>query len=128
MTVVNNLGMLKLFEELGSMQMVDVISIIEYMIKHYQNQIEINQMDMLEFMKKHDKALALHKTLSSIPQMYVNSLPIQCKMYPDNPKIDLITLTTILEDYYEIMDEQLRKIKRHMYETRYVMQYVNEVK
>ena len=126
--MMNNVGMLKLFEELGSMQMVDVISIVEYMIKHYQNQIETNKMEMLEFMKKHDKALALHKTLSSIPQMYVNSLPIQCKMYPDNPKIDLSTLTIILEDYYEIMDEKLRNIKRHMYEARYVMQCVNEVK
>lgn len=113
--------MLKLFEELGGMQIQEVTPIVQYMRDLYASSTNPDYSKL----GKIDQLLA---TLQSIPQVYVNSLPIQCKLYPNDPWIDLSTLSEVMEDYYEIHDSIISRLKRKMYSARYVLQCIEEVR
>ena len=99
----------------GSMKVIDVIGIVNAMLNGY----------IQEDNPKTSKTLKLRDYLYTIQDVHVNALPIEV-VTSEGLYDHLDTLIEVMEDYYDVYDQQLQKVKQHLYKSRYILDCVTK--
>lgn len=104
----------------------NLLSIIDLMTEHYEKQAEESGMDFggeyeyQELIEIHDQVLELRKQVVALNLVDMSELPVyvQLKKIHHQPFIlDFDTLEMMLNDYYDIQNRELHKIKETMHDS-----------
>lgn len=114
-------SMINHFESFGAITLSDALNMVNHMSNYYlQHGTD----------EKHTQALNLIEYILGIPQLnpekvYITAIPIEVFQI-DRFVEHLPILSQILEDFYELKDVQLQRIKHQMQESRFILEYVSK--
>lgn len=105
-------GMIKAYETFGSMTVADLYGTLNAMK---------NQFILEHKQEKYHKVQVLMDWMDAHPKVFLNALPIEVMNSPElRSQLDI--LNEVMEDYYDIYDQNLQSIKQNLYKARYVLE------
>ena len=109
----------------------DILKILDFMSQHFQEKVEDAGMDfggdyeVMAFQLEKDKVDKLISDLEESPGSLIENIPVHfqlCKINHQKPAFNLHQLQSVLNQFYDIQDQYLKKVHNNMTATRLIME------